>query len=150
MATNSEHVLVIDDEVSFCDTLRDILEDAHFKVSTVYSGNEGLNFVERNKDSVDAVLLDIRMPGMSGLDVLPLLTRGYPSIPVIMLSGVGNVETAVQAMQSGATNFLEKPPDEERLLQTVQNALKKRRVHASLGRAASELEGSNPRHQRMT
>lgn len=137
-----EHILIIDDEVSFCETVQDILEDAQYRVSMVHSGNEGLSFVERNADTIDVILLDIRMPGMSGLDVLPMLTRLHPRIPVIMLSGVGNVETAVQAMQRGATNFLEKPPDEERLLQTVQNALKKRRVHTLLGRETTELEAA--------
>ncbi len=135
-----EHILIVDDEPSFCDTVRDILEDAHFRVSVVNSGNEALSFVARNHESLDGILLDIKMPGMSGLDVLPQLTRAYPAIPVIMLSGAGTVETAVRAMQTGAQNFLEKPPDEERLLQTVQNAMKKRRAHADLRHATSELE----------
>jgi DNA-binding NtrC family response regulator len=135
-----EHILIVDDEPSFCETVRDILEDANYQVSIVHSGNEALAFVTRNHDTLDGVLLDIKMPGMSGLEVLPQLTRTYPSLPVIMLSGAGTVDTAVTAMQLGAQNFLEKPPDEERLLQTVQNAMKKRRTHAALGHAGTELE----------
>ena len=133
------HILVVDDEISFCETLRDILEDAQYKVSLVNSGLEALSFAEANHDSIDAILLDINMPGMSGLDVLPSLTHRYPEIPVIMLTGIGTVETAVKCMQMGAQNFLEKPPDEERLLQTISNALQKRVAHHSLKIAGHDL-----------
>ncbi|HZV11822.1 MAG TPA: response regulator, partial [Candidatus Kapabacteria bacterium] len=104
-----EHILVIDDEVSFCDTLRDILEEARYRVTCLHSALDGLAFVEKNPDALGAILLDIKMPGMSGMDLLPQLTHRFPAIPVIMLSGMGSVDTAVQAMQLGAQNFLEKP-----------------------------------------
>jgi len=134
-----EHILVVDDEASFCETLRDILQEAQYKVSYVQSGHDALTFAEKHHADIDLILLDIRMPGISGLDVLPQITNHYPEIPVIMLTGIGTVDTAVKAMQLGAQNFLEKPPDEERLLQTISNALKKRTVHRSLTLAGHDL-----------
>jgi DNA-binding NtrC family response regulator len=119
-------ILVVDDEVDFCETLRDVLEDANYAVCTVHTGQDALAEVALRKGDIGAILLDIRMPGMSGMEVLPRLTKEYPRIPVVMLTGVGTVDLAVQAMQLGAQNFLEKPPDEERLLLAVGNAIKKR------------------------
>jgi len=135
-----KHILVVDDEESFCDTLRDILEEAQYRVSIAHAAVDALAFVEQNHEALDVILLDIRMPGMSGLDLLPQLAHRFPEIPVIMLTGIGTVDTAVKSMQLGAQNFLEKPPDEERLLQTIDNALKKRGAHRTLTRAGFNLE----------
>lgn len=113
-------ILVIDDEKSIRNTLRDILEYEKYEVDDAENGIRGLEKVKANK--YDAVLLDIKMPQMDGLEVLDRILE-ITDIPVIMISGHGTIETAVDSIKKGAYDYIAKPPDMNRLLITVRNAL---------------------------
>ncbi|MFN4811222.1 MAG: sigma-54-dependent transcriptional regulator [Bacteroidota bacterium] len=116
-------VLIIDDEKPIRNALRDILEYEKMQVEDAATGTEGLQKLE--KDKFDLILCDIKMPGIDGIEVLEkMMQQGY-SAPVIMISGHGTIETAVEAVKKGAFDFIAKPLDLNRLLVTVRNALDK-------------------------
>ena len=114
-------ILIIDDEKSIRSTLREILEYEKFEVDEAENGPEGLKAAEANK--YDIILCDIKMPKMDGTEVLEKLQESVPDVPVIMISGHGNIETAVDAIKKGAFDYISKPPDLNRLLVTLRNAL---------------------------
>jgi len=114
-------ILVIDDERSIRNTLKEILEYEKYEVTTAENGIEGLEILK--KETFDILLLDIKMPEMDGMEVLEKVRKNYPDIQAIMISGHGNVDTAVKAVKNGAFDFIEKPLDLNRLLVTVKNAL---------------------------
>jgi two-component system nitrogen regulation response regulator NtrX len=116
-------ILVIDDERSIRSTLQEILEYEKHEVSLASSGPEGLEIF--NADKFDIVLCDIKMPEMDGMEVLDKLMESSSDVPVVMISGHGNIDTAVAAIKKGAYDFIEKPLDLNRLLITVRNALDK-------------------------
>jgi two-component system, NtrC family, nitrogen regulation response regulator NtrX len=120
-------ILVIDDEAAIRDSLRMTLEYEGYEVSGAATGQEGLALVER--DAPDLVLLDVKMPGMDGLDVLTRLHTIDDGLPVIMISAHGTPSTAVEAIKKGALDFLEKPFEStDRLRVTIQNALEHARL----------------------
>jgi DNA-binding NtrC family response regulator len=116
------HILVVDDESSIRKTLKDILEFEKHLVELASNGQEALDYIR--DEEFDAVLLDIKMPGMDGLEVLEKIMQ-VKDVPVIMISGHGTIETAVEAIKKGAFDFIIKPPDLNRLLITVRNAIDK-------------------------
>lgn len=116
-------ILVIDDERSIRNTLKDILEYEKYEVGLAEDGNKGIELV-RNAE-YDIVLCDIKMPGMDGIEVLGHLTELAPDTPVVMISGHGNIDTAVESIKKGAFDYIEKPLDLNRLLITIRNALDK-------------------------
>lgn len=116
-------ILVIDDEESIRNTLQEILEYEKYEVDLASEGNEGLEFIKQN--TYDVILSDIKMPGLDGIEVLERVIRLQPDAPVIMISGHGNIDTAVEAIKKGAYDFIEKPLDLNRLLITIKNALDK-------------------------
>ena len=117
------NILIIDDEKSIRRTLREILEYEGYKVEEAADGMEGLDALKNN--SFDAVLLDIKMPKMDGMEVLEKVQQQFSDLPVIMVSGHGNIDTAVEAVKKGAYDFVAKPMDLNRLLITLRNALDK-------------------------
>ncbi|MDC1222059.1 sigma-54 dependent transcriptional regulator [Salibacteraceae bacterium] len=114
-------ILIIDDERPIRSTLRDILEYEKIKITEAEDGIKGLELIKAN--DYDAILCDIKMPGMDGIEVLEQIQDIKPDIPVIMISGHGNIETAVESLKKGAYDYISKPPDLNRLLVTVRNAL---------------------------
>jgi len=114
-------ILVVDDEVSIRRTLREILEYEDYEVHDAVDGEEALEAIR--SDPYDLVLLDVKMPKIDGMEVLKTMAEEMPEIPVVMISGHGTIETAVEATKLGAYDFIEKPPDLNRLLLTVRNAL---------------------------
>lgn len=114
-------ILIIDDERAIRSTLRDILEYENFEVEDVDNGIDGLELIK--KKNFDLVLCDIKMNKMDGMEVLTKGLSIKPDLPFIMISGHGTVETAVEASKKGAFDFISKPPDLNRLLITVRNAL---------------------------
>lgn len=116
-------ILVIDDEKSIRNTLKDILEYEKFEVTLAENGKDGLEKFQQ-KD-FELVLCDIKMPEMDGTEVLEKLMELSADVPVIMISGHGNIETAVEAIKKGAYDFIEKPLDLNRLLVTIRNALER-------------------------
>jgi DNA-binding NtrC family response regulator len=115
-------ILVIDDERSIRNTLRDILEYESYKVDDAENGIEGLKLV--NSKKYDVILLDIKMPSMDGIEVLEHIMK-ITDTPVVMISGHGTIETAVEAIKKGAYDFIAKPLDLNRLLITLRNAMDK-------------------------
>jgi len=114
-------ILIIDDERAIRNTLREILEYEDYVVEDVDNGVDGLQLIQKN--DFDLVLCDIKMNRMDGMEVLTEGLAIKPDLPFIMISGHGTVETAVEASKKGAFDFISKPPDLNRLLITVRNAL---------------------------
>jgi two-component system nitrogen regulation response regulator NtrX len=121
-----KNILVVDDEKSIRDSLKIILEYEKYGVLLAKDGREALSVFER--EAVDLVLLDIKMPGMDGLEVLQEMKRRDPTMAVVIVSGHGTITTAVEATKLGAFDFLEKPLDRDRLLLTVRNGLAQRKL----------------------
>jgi DNA-binding NtrC family response regulator len=115
-------ILVVDDETSIRRTLKDILEFEKHQVELASNGLEALELAR--EEDYDVILLDIKMPEMDGMEVLEKLML-IREVPVIMISGHGTIETAVEAIKKGAYDFIVKPPDLNRLLITVRNAIDK-------------------------
>ena len=116
-------ILVIDDERAIRNTLKEVLEYENYEVDIAEDGETGLKLIDSN--NYDVVLCDIKMPRMDGVEVLQKITETSDNIPVIMISGHGNIDTAVDAIKKGAFDFLEKPVDLNRVLITIKNALEK-------------------------
>ena len=121
-----QRILVIDDEAAIRESLRMILEYEEYAFVGASSGQEGLALVQR--DRPDLVLLDIKMPGMDGMEVLRKLRALDETLPVVMISGHGTTSTAVDAIKSGAIDFLDKPLSSERVIVTLQNVLKQQEL----------------------
>ena len=116
-------LLIVDDEKAIRKTLSEILSFEGYKIDEAADGEEGLKkFKEK---TYDVILCDIKMPKIDGLDFLQKATEANPDVPVIMISGHGNIETAVEAVKKGAYDFIQKPPDLNRLLITIRNAMEK-------------------------
>lgn len=113
-------ILIIDDEPSIRRALKEILEFEKFEVAEAENGREGLN--KATSESYDVIFCDIKMPEMDGVEVLEQLNKQGIETPVIMISGHGNIETAVDTIKNGAFDFIEKPLDLNRILVTVRNA----------------------------
>jgi len=120
----SYRVLVIDDETGIREAIRMTLEYEHYKVDEARSGQEGID--KATKTPYDALLLDIKMPVLDGIEVLENLKEQRVTAPVIMVSGHGDVHTAVECTKRGAFDFLEKPLNREKLLLAVRNAVRQR------------------------
>jgi two-component system, NtrC family, nitrogen regulation response regulator NtrX len=116
-------ILVIDDERSIRNTLKDILEFERHQVSLAENGKLGLEVAQNNV--FDLIFSDIKMPEMDGIELLVHLKEREIDVPIIMISGHGNIETAVECIKKGAFDFIEKPIDLNRLLVTVRNALER-------------------------
>ena len=119
-------ILIIDDEKAIRNTLREILEYEDYQVEDVDNGPDALEFIKKNE--YDLILCDIKMNKMDGMEVLTEGLSIQPDLPFIMISGHGTVETAVEASKKGAFDFISKPPDLNRLLITVRNALERKNL----------------------
>lgn len=119
-------ILIVDDERGIRETLRGVLEDEGFEVETVESGEECLKSVESN--NYDCILLDIWLDGIDGLETLKKLREKENDSAVVMISGHGNIETAVNATKLGAFDFIEKPLSLEKTILTVRNAINQRNL----------------------
>ncbi|MFT4092005.1 MAG: sigma-54 dependent transcriptional regulator [Niabella sp.] len=123
LSDNAPSILVIDDEVAIRKTLVEILSFEGYKTQEAADGEQGFRLF--SEQQFNAVLCDIKMPKMDGLEFLAKALATMPDVPVIMISGHGTIETAVEAVKSGAYDFISKPPDLNRLLITIKNALEK-------------------------
>jgi two-component system nitrogen regulation response regulator NtrX len=116
-------ILIIEDEAAIRRVLTKILteENDTYKVEEAEDGQQGLEKIKN--DDYDLVLCDIKMPKMDGVEVLEAVKKIKPEIPMVMISGHGDLETAINTMRLGAFDYISKPPDLNRLLNTVRNAL---------------------------
>ena len=117
------HLLLIDDEAPIRASLKEILEYEGHKVSEAGTGMDGV--IAATKTRFDAIFCDVKMPQMDGLDVLDMLAKKNVTAPVVMISGHGTVETAVQSLKKGAYDFIQKPLDLNRVLVTLRNVLER-------------------------
>jgi two-component system nitrogen regulation response regulator NtrX len=141
-------ILVVDDEAEIRRSVRMILEYEGYDVMEASSGPEGVALAE--KEAPDLIFLDIKMPGMDGLEALQRIRAGNETLPVVIISGHGTVSTAVEATKAGAFDFIEKPLASERVLLTIRNALDQTRLadeNRSLKRAVEvrhQMVGESP------
>jgi two-component system nitrogen regulation response regulator NtrX len=124
----AQKILVVDDDAAIRDTLRMVLEYEGYEVATVGDGKAALEALEEGP--VAAVLLDIKMPAMDGLETLERIMSRGNAPPVLMISGHGDIATAIECTRAGATDFLEKPLQRERVLVSLRNALSGNRLKA--------------------
>ena len=119
-------ILVVDDEAAIRDSLKMTLEYDGYDVMQAATGEEGVKLIER--EAPDLVFLDVKMPGMDGLEVLQKVRHLVEVTPIVVISGHGDISTAVEATRLGAFDFIEKPLERERVLVTVRNAVDTRRL----------------------
>ncbi len=147
-------ILVIDDEAAIRDSLRMTLEYEGYEFIGAATGHEGLALAER--DAPDLVLLDVKMPGMDGLEVLDRLHTMNEALPVVVVSGHGTISTAVEATKKGAFDFIEKPFASDRVLVSLRNALDQRQLrdeNRSLKKAVEirhQMIGDSPALKQVT
>jgi two-component system nitrogen regulation response regulator NtrX len=146
-------IMVVDDEQSVRDSIRAILEDEGYSVVEAVDGEQALEKV--NTDKPDGVLLDIWMPGIDGIDTLRGLKQLDPDLPVVIMSGHGSIDTAVQATRLGAFDYMEKPLSIDRLVLVLRNALSQRslleenRALRSSEEASGRMVGGSPGMQEI-
>ena len=123
----SAFVMLVDDEVPFVETMTKRLSKRQLLILPAYSGRQALEKLEKN--SVDVVILDVKMPGMDGIETLREIKKTHPLVEVIMLTGHATIETAVEGMRLGAFDYLMKPCELEELLAKVNEAKEKKSRH---------------------
>ncbi len=122
------NVLLVDDEAEFVETFSERLVMRNLEISKAFSGNEALQVLEANKNT-EVVILDVKMPGMDGIETLAEIKKRYPLVEVIMLSGHADVESAIDGMKQGAFDYLMKPCDMDQMIAKVTEAAAKKRRH---------------------
>lgn len=132
-------VLLVDDEVPFVETMTKRLKKRDLFVNTAYSGQEALDILDKNRNT-DVVILDVKMPGMDGIETLEKIKKSYPLTEVVMLTGHATVESAIEGMKKGAYDYLMKPCDIDQLMQKVEEATQKKQVHEDKIREAKVKE----------
>ena len=120
-ASEIQRILIIDDEAAIRESLETLLVLEGYAVETAPNGEKGISSIEEN--SYDLVLLDLALPGKSGLEILPMIRERHPSLPVIMITAFGKVDNVVEAIRSGAQNFVQKPWDNEKLLADIRSSI---------------------------
>ena len=133
-----ERILVVDDEPGVRGALEGILQDEGFDVATATSGEEGIE--KLSEGGIDAVLLDVWLPGIDGIETLTELRERGIDAEVVMISGHGTIETAVRATRLGAFDFIEKPLSLEKTLLVIRNALRQRRLERRNRRLLEQLD----------
>jgi len=122
------NILLVDDEVPFVETMTKRLTKRDLDVSTAFNGQEALDILVKSR-SIEVVILDVKMPGMDGLETLQKIRKKYPLVEVVMLTGHATVESAIEGMKYGAFDYLMKPCDMDVLISKVGEAAKKKRSH---------------------
>ena len=127
-AMNTPLVMLVDDEVSFVETMTKRLKKRDLEVITAFSGKEALETLAEHHN-VDVVILDVKMPGMDGIETLKKMKVAHPLIEVVMLTAHATVESAIEGMRFGAFDYLMKPCAMEELMGKVHEATRKKRNH---------------------
>jgi len=122
------YIMLVDDEESFVDPMKKRLDKRGYKVLAAYSGEEALKELATHRN-VSVVILDVKMPGMDGIETLQAIKKRFPLVQVIMLTGHATVESAIEGMKQGAFDYLMKPCEMEILTAKVQEAIEKKQAH---------------------
>ena len=136
---NAPFVMLVDDEVPFVETMVKRLVKRDLEVKTAFSGHEALETLAKYQN-MDVVILDVKMPGMDGIETLKKIKSAYPLTEVVMLTAHATVESAIEGMKFGAFDYLMKPCDMEQLLGKVTEATRKKRGHEEKIREAHVKE----------
>jgi DNA-binding response OmpR family regulator len=139
MAEQAARIMVVDDEATARVSLAEILRLEGYQVSTAASGEEALSLLEKS-EPFDLMVLDIKMPGMSGLEVTELVQQRYPGVVIILLTAFGALETAIEAIRKGASDYLLKPASVPDILESVRNGLAKHRQTQKRQHLVSQLQ----------
>jgi len=118
---NTGHILIIDDEAALRQTLARILQQAGFEVTTAENGEQGLSFIQTT--NFDLIFMDLRMPGMAGMDALKLIHASFPNLPVILFTAQPDLNSAVEALRNGATDYLLKPLKPQAVIERARSVL---------------------------
>ena len=121
-------IMLVDDEVSFVETMAKRLATRNIEIITAFSAEEGFEKLKKHQN-LDVIVLDIKMPGMDGLEMLKKIKAGFYRAEVILLTGYATIESGIDGMKLGAYDFLTKPCDIEELVNKVQEATQKKRAH---------------------
>ncbi|PTN33156.1 response regulator [Desulfonatronum sp. SC1] len=132
-------ILLVDDEVPFVDTMVKRLSKRDFEIFTAYSGQEALDQLDKHHD-IDIAVLDVKMPGMDGIATLREIKSRFPLVEVIMLTGHGTVESAIDGMKLGAFDYLMKPAEIDDLVEKVKKAERIKREREERIREAEARE----------
>jgi len=123
-------VLLVDDEAPFVETMAKRLSKRELAVQTALSGEEALEkLADGSSSKIDVVILDVKMPGMDGVETLEKIKAAHPLVEVIMLTGYATIENAIEGMKVGAFDYLMKPCDMDLLMTKIENAVGKKRDH---------------------
>ena len=125
---NTAVVLLVDDEVPFVETMTKRLTKRNLAVQSAFSGQEALDRLAK-ESKVDVVILDVKMPGMDGIETLREIKKEFPLVEVVMLTGHATVESAIEGMRLGAHDYLMKPCDIDKLMEKVKEAKAKKAGH---------------------
>jgi len=132
-------IMLVDDEAPFVETMTKRLAKRDLNVISAFSGQEALEALDKHRN-VDVVILDVKMPGMDGIETLKKMKAAYPLIEVVMLTAHATVESAIEGMKFGAFDYLMKPCDMEQLMGKVNEASRKKRGHEEKIREAHVKE----------
>jgi len=134
-----QHIFFVDDQTDVCKAVCSTLEETGFKVSCFSCGADCL--VQLRSQKCDLLITDLKMPGINGLELLMEVKRLIPSLPVLVLTGYGDIPTTVRALREGASDFLEKPLDRQSLLLAVESVLNQNtQTHRFVGKVLSRSE----------
>ncbi|MCF8050138.1 MAG: response regulator [Desulfobacterales bacterium] len=132
-------VMIVDDEVPFVETISKRLVKRNVKLLKAFTGEECLEALQAHQN-LDVVVLDVKMPGMDGIEALKAIKDKYPMVEVVMLTGHGTIETAIQGMKLGAHDYMMKPCDIDDLVAKIVEATEKKRAKEEKIRAAQSEE----------
>jgi len=132
-------VMLVDDEAPFVETMTKRLSKRDLTIITAFSGEEALELIDKNRNT-DVVILDVKMPGLDGIETLEKIRKQFPLIEVIMLTGHATVESAIEGMKLGAFDYMMKPCEIEQLMSKVLEATRKKRTHEEKIREARVRE----------
>ncbi len=122
------HVLVVDDEKEVRRVIRLQLSGTPYEVLEAENGEQGIEYLNENSLTVDAIICDVRMPKINGIEAVAYFRREYPSTPVVVLTGYPDLKLAVDFLKSGVVEYLVKPVEKEKLIETVNKAAGQRTV----------------------
>jgi FixJ family two-component response regulator len=151
-STESDAIIaIVDDDASAREGLQSLIRSAGWRVQTFVSAQEFL--ARRGAETPSCLILDLQLPGLSGLDLQERMAEVGLAIPIVFLTGHGDIPASVQAMKAGAVEFLTKPLDEEKLFQAIQEALERdrrtRQQHAEIRELRVRYESLTPREQQV-
>jgi len=139
------HILIIDDEAILRQTLARVLQQAGFEVTTAENGDQGISYIQTT--NFDLVFMDLRMPGIAGMDALKLIHASFPNLPVILFTAQPDLNSAVEALRNGATDYLLKPLKPQAVIERAQSVLesqqrenRKREINAQIEALQVELK----------